>query len=212
MIRVMFIDLETTGLPKQPSYDYYYDPKQTNHYDTSRIVQLCVITYDIDQKDPENSVKKSEHNYIIRPDGFVIQNAEIHGIDHNLASFAGITLADAMRNIKDDIAECKLLVAHNLGFDKNVLLSELYRTNLAEYVPYIISMSEFCTSKGCSNLTKIPFNKFKYKQPKLSELYQFLFKKTANGLHDALVDTRYMVECFFELIKIGYISISVKQV
>lgn len=208
MIRTLFIDLETTGLPKQPCWDQYYDPRQTEHYDSSRIVQICAITYDIDQKDPSKSVKKSEHDYIIKPDGFVIQNVEIHGIDHNMASFSGITLASAMRNMKDDITDCKLLVAHNLGFDKNVLLSELYRMNLSEYVPCITSMSEFCTSKGCTNLTRIPFNKTKFKQPKLSELYEFLFKKKATGLHNALFDTRIMIECFFDLMKIGYISLT----
>lgn len=206
MFKVMFIDLETTGLPKQPCYDKYYNPAETKHYDKSRIVQIAVITYEIHAT---NHTKKSEHNYIIKPDGFVIQNAEIHGIDHNLATFAGITLADAMSHMLADITDCKLLVAHNLGFDKNVLLSELYRTGLRNYITVINSMSEFCTSKGCTNLTRIPFNKFKFKQPKLSELYKFLFKKDAIGLHDALKDTRIMTECFFELLKIGYISIKV---
>lgn len=202
----MFLDLETTGLPKQPSYDYYYDPRQKEYYDSSRVVQIAVLTYEIDRNNILPAVKKAEHNYVIKPDGFIIQNAEIHGIDHNFATFAGITLADAMKNIKKDIEDCKLLVAHNLGFDKNVLLSELYRMNLSEYAPIINSMSEFCTSRGCTNLTKIVYSKDKYKQPRLGELYKFLFKKEATGLHDALTDTRVMVECFFELIRMGYIS------
>ena len=209
-IKVMFLDLETTGLPKQPSYDYYYDPRQKEYYDTSRVVQIAVITYEIDIDGKSPPVKKSEHSYIIKPEGFIIQNAEIHHIDHNLASFAGITLAEVMKNIKPDIQGCKLLVAHNLGFDKNVLLSELYRMNLSEYVPIINSMSEFCTSRGCTNLTKISYSKDKFKQPRLGELYKFLFKKEATGLHDALQDTRVMVECFLELIRIGYISLGVR--
>lgn len=212
MIRVLFIDLETTGLPKQPCYDYYYDPKQVSYYEQSRIVQIAAITYDVDCKEPSKSVLVAEHDYIIKPNGFVIQNSHIHGIDQTLASFAGITLADAMSRIADDLNGCKLLVAHNLGFDKNVLLSELYRMDLQKYIPVISSMSEFCTSKGCSNLTKIPFNKSKFKQPKLAELYKFLFKKEAVGLHNALNDTHIMIKCFLELLSTSYISLKTPAV
>jgi DNA polymerase III epsilon subunit-like protein len=213
MVKVLFLDTETTGLPKQPCYDYYYDPNQIGHYDSSRVVQIAALVYEIESDAKTGEVSASllhEHDYLIKPDGFLIQNSHIHSITQSLATFAGITIKDAMDKIVPDLKDVHLMVAHNLGFDKNVLLSELYRNELPEYAQVVASMSEFCTSKGCTNLTKIPFNSKKFKQPKLIELYKFLFGEEVSGLHDALQDTRVMVKCFIELIKRKYISIEVK--
>lgn len=217
MVDIAFIDLETTGIPKQPSYDYFYDPKESKYYDDSRIVQITVSIYQVDlgADNDGKSKKLAEHDYIIKPEGFIICNQHIHHIDHNLATFAGITLDEAMALIAPDIKNCKLLIAHNIGFDKHVLLSELYRKDsLSKYVNIITSMSEFCTSKGCTELTKLPFkgNKSfkgkKYKEPKLNELHKFLFNNDAKDLHNSLNDTRVLVKCFFELMRIKYISIT----
>ncbi len=65
----------------------------------------------------------------------------------------------------------------------------------------INGMKYFCTSKGCKNITKIRYSASEFKQPKLSELYKFLFKKEMVDAHDALVDTKALVECFMELRK-----------
>ena len=46
-----------------------------------------------------------------------------------------------------------------------------------------------------------------FKLPKLSELYFFLFNKNADGLHDAIVDTTVMLECFYEMLRRNYIKL-----
>ena len=166
MVKVVFIDTETTGLPVQPCYDYYHDPKQIGYYDSSRVVQIAALVYEIDVEEKTGEVKAvllHEHDYIIKPEGFLIQNAHIHSITQSMAVFGGISFEDAMNKITPDLKDVKLLVAHNLGFDKHVLLSELYRRDMVLHANALLALSEFCTSKGCTEITKIPYNGKKYK-------------------------------------------------
>ena len=46
------------------------------------------------------------------------------------------------------------------------------------------------------NILKLPGN-YGYKNPKLSELYEFIFKKKPTDLHNSLKDTEILVEIFF---------------
>lgn len=229
-MRIAFIDLETTGLPKQLGYDKYYPYQQVKQYNTSRIVQIACITCEVDfdkvryNSEYKESVSKgklfeekikqytfikilSKHDYIIKPDDFEIKNHNIHGITNETAAFAGITLSDAKEKIKKDIMNCEALIAHNIIFDKNILLSELYRIHENELINHINNMSTFCTSKGCADVTKIRYNSTKYKQPKLVELYSHLFGTDIDkGLHDAIYDIENTVLCFAELVNRKYID------
>lgn len=100
-----------------------------------------------------------------------------------------------------------MLVAHNIIFDKNILLSELYRIKDRALIRHIQDIANFCTSRGCADITKIPFNSKKYKQPKLVELYSFLFGiDIRHGLHNALYDIENTVLCFTELIKSKHVD------
>jgi len=203
-MRIGFIDLETTGLPQQPSYDVYYPYTQLKRYTNARIIQIALIVYDVDEKNETKLV--SEHDYVVKPDGFEIKNSHIHGIKQSEAEFVGINFIDAVNKLSKDLESCDTLVAHNILFDRNVFLSELYRYGQNDLIYKINSMNYFCTSKGCTEVTKIRFNAREYKQPKLKELYKFLFKEEPVGLHNALHDTRAMIKCFFEMLKRGILK------
>lgn len=211
-MRVAFLDLETTGLPYQPKFDVYHPYTELMHYENARIVQLALLVYDIpDSLAPASASSsiaaspdykfKAEHTYVIKPDKFEIRNSHIHKISNAMALFAGIEFTEVISKIWDDLKTCDVLVAHNILFDKNILLSELHRYGLAEPIHKINSMKSFCTSKGCANITRLRYNSNKFKQPKLSELYRFLFEKDMADAHDALVDTKALVQCFMELRK-----------
>ena len=233
-MKLLFLDLETTGLPKTIGYSMYHPYQQIIYYDSSRIVQIALLVYEkiltdneaidnliseivdhtvnntnananrtlVERKiNTENFKLIKEHNYIIKPDNYEIKNDKIHNISHQMAEFVGIPFIDAIKNIKDDLATGDLLVAHNLIFDKNVLLSELYRYNLHDECKLVNDLPTFCTSVNCAHITKIRYNNREFKQPKLSELYRHLFNSDATNLHDALQDTRVMVKIFFELLR-----------
>jgi DNA polymerase III epsilon subunit-like protein len=232
VIKIAFLDLETTGLPKTVSFNRYHPYEETKHYNNSRIVQIAVIVCEIDEKmlsefveNKENKICSSDiltniratypfikinttHNYIIKPDGFVIKNANIHNITQSMACSIGLPFKDAIELIEPDLEECKILVAHNIIFDKNILLSELHRYGIRSVINKIKYMKEICTSKCSNNITKIPYNSSQFKQPKLSELYYFLFNKHAEGLHNALTDVSVTLLCFAELFAKKYWSIN----
>jgi DNA polymerase III epsilon subunit-like protein len=238
IMKLLFLDLETTGFPTKVSFDKYHPYTQVAYYDTSRVVQLALIVYesvddhgtgsntDTDADDSEklrlcdtddtkvveskntNKFKLiAEYDYIIKPDKFEIKNPDIHGITQQMAEFAGVEFKQVIADIKKEFATGDLLIAHNIIFDKNVLLSEMYRYKLFEECKLFKAISTFCTSKQCANLTKIRFNAREYKQPKLSELYEFLFKEKAKNLHNALYDTRAMVRIFMELLRVKFITL-----
>lgn len=203
-MKVLFLDLETNGLPQQISYNCYYSYDQISKYRTSRIVQLAYILCDINIDSSETKIL-SKKDYIIKPNGFIINNDDIHGIKHNYAALNGLSLLEVVNNIKNDFINAELLVAHNVLFDKNVLLSELFRLELYDLINHINKIKTYCTSKGCVNFTKIKFRNT-YKQPKLSELYYCLFKKNIEGQHDAVHDTENLMRCFVELVNKKYIT------
>jgi DNA polymerase III epsilon subunit-like protein len=199
-MRICFIDLETNGIPKHPTFNVYYSYTQTKQYDSSRIVQIALIIYDVDETTNEFKLV-AQHNYIIKPDKFSIGNSHIHRITNTIANVAGIPFISAIDKVKNDLISCNTLIAHNILFDRNVLLSELHRYKIDAVIYAINKMNYFCTSLGCTNITKIRYNARQYKQPRLSELYKFLFKKDIKNAHDALIDTKALAECFIEMCK-----------
>lgn len=205
---VLFFDLETTGLPKQPGYNKYYSPKEISCYDSSRVVQIAIMLYEFNDLECK---KITEENFIIKPSDFKIENDHIHGISNLSANQTGIEFKTAIDKIYDHFIKTNLLVAHNAQFDINVLSSELYRHDMFDLASYIEKLPYICTSHSTTNLLKLKFNKYKYKQPKLIELYKWLFGKfppnMKNEQHNAVWDTQILSECFIELIKKKYIKI-----
>ncbi len=59
----------------------------------------------------------------------------------------------------------------------------------------------YCTMRSTTEVTKIGYNpKYKsYKWPKLEELHRVLFGEQVMGAHNAMVDVRATLRCFFEL-------------
>lgn len=224
-MKLVFFDLETTGLAEQIGYDQYYPYTDVDRYKNARIVQIAMIVYDIiDLNDfaaetiqPNRMLTTDEvkldyqqvrnyliaetavHNYIIKPEGFVIRNSDIHGIEDATARRDGFDFKDAMSLITNDVLAADTLIAHNIIFDKNVLLSELYRHGCLDLIRAIESKNTFCTSKECKLITKIKRGS-EFKQPRLAELHKFLFDSEAENLHNAIFDTKIMAKCFFELL------------
>ena len=47
------------------------------------------------------------------------------------------------------------MVAHNISFDKNILLSEIHRCNIPEMETYINKLDTYCTKNKGTSITKI---------------------------------------------------------
>lgn len=192
--RYIFLDLETSGLPKMMGFNKYYAYTDLNAYGSSRVVQLAMAVYD-------DSKLVETHNVLIKPIGYEIKNSEFHKITHEHALVYGINLIEMKEILNKLFTKNAVLIAHNVLFDKNVLLSELYRCNMEEICTLLEQMAVYCTCSNSVNITKIPFSTYSYKLPKLSELYEFLFHEHSVNQHDAMGDVETLVKIFFELQK-----------
>lgn len=235
---VLVFDFETTGLPKESWKNYEivktYDTRKgifmepSNETDFPYAVQLCYILYD-------NVLNKEKiFNEIIRlPDGVGItpESESIHKISLEITQGKNrkvknirtgkyrkqfhLTIEEVLKRFMKDFRKADIIVAHNIQFDKNMLLVEMDRLRkrpekkyniFQEYIQEIYhSDKEFCTARNGANICKIlavnKFGKEYYKIPKLSVLYQYLFGKFPNDekLHNALYDVVICLACFYKI-------------
>ena len=189
----LFLDTETTGLPKSSSNDLEKWP---------RVVQLAWSLYDRDGN------RESLNSFIIYPTDFTIppSSARIHGITTDRAKTEGISLYMVLPQFSADVEKAETIIAHNLDFDLPIINTEFLRcklgTNLSE-------KQKFCTMKtpGIVSWCKIPkASGYGCKWPTLTELYLLLFQEEFTGSHNAGADVEACAKCFFELRKRGIIE------
>jgi len=179
MTRSIFFDTETTGLP----INRYRDALVARN-NWPDIVSICWMVF-------EDRVHVKTENHIIKPDGWSIpaEAAAIHGITDTIAESEGVPLQGVLELFRADIAGCSRIVAHNLEFDKNVVLGA-YKWRLGVDPTFWPAKAEVCTAQVSKWEMKLPSRYPKaadpYKYPSLSELYKDTFGTTAPvGAHNA---------------------------
>lgn len=180
----LFIDTETTGLPdlKGMAWGHYPCFCDIAKYDSARIVQLSFIVTD------KQYNKLDLQDYIIKREGFDINNTEFHSITNDISDNDGIDFNEAFEAFYESLKKCDYIVAHNINFDRSVILSELYRRKLFHIIDEIDKKIPLCTMRHTKNIIKI-INKFgKYKFPSLKELYRFCFDKEIEHAHNSKYD------------------------
>ncbi len=191
---LLFLDTETTGLPK------YHATNDSEKW--PRIVQLAWSLYD------REGNRESQNSFIIYPMDFTIppDSARIHGITTERAKSEGVSLHKVLPLFNADVEKANIIIAHNADFDLPIIKTEFLRcrmaTNLAE-------KQKFCTMKapGIVSYCKIPNSSgTKNKWPKLTELHLHLFEAEFSGCHDASADVEACAKCYFELRKRGVIE------
>ena len=187
----IIFDTETTGLPRD------YNAPMSDVDNWPRLVQIAWQLHDARGK------LLSNHNYIIRPEGFTIPyNAEkVHGISTKRALAEGHDLKEILQVFREDVVQAKFLVGHNIGFDINVVGSEYLR---AELVMPFESKAELDTKDISTDFCALPGGKGgKFKWPTLTELHHKLFGVGFDDAHDAAYDVDATARCFFGLITQG---------
>jgi DNA polymerase III subunit epsilon len=187
----LFFDTETTGLPKN------WKAPITDLNNWPRLVQLAYLYYDISG----NFI--SGGDFIIKPVGFTIPSdaSRIHGISTEKAIEKGRVLLTVLQEFQDLINKSEYLVAHNISFDEKIVGAEFLRNSMPDC---IATKRKICTMQGTTNFCKID-GPYGYKWPKLSELYNKLFREDFEEAHNAAVDIHATAKCFWELKKLGII-------
>lgn len=185
----LFFDTETSGfINKRLSAD---DPKQ------AWIMQIALCLCD------EKRIY-TEFSSLIKSDGRSCTPGalKVHGISTNDCE-RGLFEDEALGIINYCFSNAHLLVAHNYSFDVELLSMFFQRRGRDEYSDYMRATPFFCTMKESTDLCMFPGRYGKYKWPKLTELYKFLFEEEMKDAHDALADVRATRRCYYELKKLG---------
>lgn len=200
---IMFMDVETTGLPKNehaPLTDFENWP---------RIIQIGWLVTDLNGVDQHNGI------FLIKPDGWVIPQEEFwvkHGFFTEKNEREGIPIDAALRPFITHLQPCMYMVSHNMAFDYKIIAAEMLRAQLKSERKAL----RICTKEASTNYCQIPFaNRKQYpgmrpqqwKWPKLSQLHQKLFGTDFEGAHDAMADVYAVKKCFFELVRRGIIQV-----
>jgi DNA polymerase III epsilon subunit-like protein len=190
---LLFLDTETTGLPKSSSNDFEKWP---------RVVQLAWSLYDRD------GTRESQNSFIIYPTDFTIpmNSARIHGITTERAKKEGESLHKVLPHFNADVEKAKTIIAHNLDFDLPIVNTEFMRCKLETN---LLKKQNFCTMKPREIVSwcKIPkASGYGYKWPTLIELHLQLFQEEFTGSHNAGADVEACAKCYFELRRKGIIE------
>ena len=103
-----------------------------------------------------------------------------------------------------DLDKVDTIVGHNVKFDKNVLLAELYRRKKNKTLNKFKSKTFKCTGEMSKTICNKPLgsNTSKLKFPRLVEAYDIIVKKPITyKLHDAMNDCILCSELYHKLIE-----------
>ncbi len=184
----LIFDLETIGLPKQLGWNNYYDPHKIKHYENSRVIELG---YMVCSKDGDII---REVSYLVQYDEDVeITNSHIHGITEDMVKRDGENITYVLDLLLKDLETVDNIIAHNIGFYYNILLSECYRLKYTKLIDCLKSKNQECTMKIGSIYMK------SRKSVKLIELFQNLFDVEIKQKHRALEDVDLSAKCYYKL-------------
>jgi DNA polymerase III subunit alpha len=186
----LIFDTETTGFPRNPNAPI------TDLDNWPRMVQLAWQLHDNKGK------LLSQHNYIIKPNGFDIpfKAEQVHGISTKRALEEGHELIKVLGIFITDLQKTKVLVGHNVEFDINVVAPELIRSGLTP--EQFVSIPKIDTCDSSIQFCQLPGGPGgKLKKPKLGELYRKLFGKEMEDAHDAAYDVEATAKSYFGLLQ-----------
>jgi DNA polymerase-3 subunit alpha len=180
--KILFLDTETSGFYRKPSDNPKKDPW---------IVEIAILVQEIDTED------------IIESEPIEI----LHGISVTKATHDGIFEKDIAAKVDTLLEDVDALCCHNTDFDFKFLFDLLVRHNKGGALYKLSTIPHICTMKAttdfCQLPHKSPYGKKSqaFKWPKLTELYEILFKESFPNAHCAYDDTKATIKCFVEVVK-----------
>lgn len=189
----LIFDTETAGLPRRGQVPYI------SVRSWPRLVQIAWVVCDDSQTVLE---KKST---LVKPEGFTIgqTSTQVHGITTERAKKEGADLCSVLLDFSRAAARSTVAVAHNITFDKHVIVAECIRSGLD--LPFRRTHN-VCTMESSRKVCGIKRNG-RYKWPTLVELHMTLFGADYKGHHDAEHDVAACARCFFELRRRGILKV-----
>lgn len=178
---IMILDTETTGLPKQRPFN----PSNLMAYDGARMIELGYIIYDNKGKEIKRFDKLIYHKRLS------IKNSFIHGITQEICRKKGDTIQQVLEEFQEDLKIVDTVICHNVNFDKNIILNEIFRSNMNELYVEFQNKNTLCTLEKTKELYG--------KRTKLITWYNKLFPdEDIVQTHRALDDVEMTSKCYFK--------------
>ena len=113
-MKLLIFDTETTGLPRRRN------ARLQDTHDWPFIVQLSWIVYDASM----NKLEKVRDEVVHLPPGLGIckESTKIHGITNKRMLAEGVDIKSLLKEFVRDVKRCKILIAHNIEFDRKVIM------------------------------------------------------------------------------------------
>jgi len=180
----LIIDVETTGFPQRDGLPYGQNPpfEKINMYDSSRIIQISIMVC------CENLEQVELKDFIVKADDFTICNSEFHGITHEISLNKGVSFTEIAKELSSCLKHVSHIIAHNANFDICIIKSELYRIGLSTIIDEIKTKKILCTMNDTKSIVNAKNSCGRIKDPKLSELYNFVFKADIENEHNSKYD------------------------
>lgn len=190
----IIFDTETTGLPKD------YNAPINNLINWPRLVKISWGLYD------EKFKLIELKDYLIKPEGYEIPfiSTKIHGISTKYAIEKGYKINYVLKKFNKIINKYNFFIGHNVFFDIKIICAEFFRIKKKNF---LYKKKIIDTKEKSINYCAIKIGKEKLKWPTLTELYKKLFNDTFIA-HDSKSDVLATSKCFFELLRIGIISLN----
>lgn len=192
---VLFVDTETTGLPKNWSSPISDDRAWPS------AVQVAWVIFD----SSGNKVKEENH-YISNADVAVSSGAlKIHGLTSDFLKVNGIDRKQVLQHLKRDLDHYDpLVVGHFVELDLHVLGADFHRTSIeADLFNYPV----YCTMLGSDTFVRKPWVRYL----SLKDLHEHLFGHAKEDLHNALTDAHITASVFFEMKARGLLTTDLMQ-
>lgn len=195
-MKIIIFDTETIGLP----IDYKASYEDVNNWPRIMSLAWCL-------SDDLGNVLNSQY-HMIKPDGWEVPTDKFwtdNGYSTERSEREGKPIKEVLDLFMADIMQADILVCHNLSFDHRLTWAEFIRAGMQPRS----GMHKICTMMKSTSYCKLPGKNGKgYKWPKLEELYEVLFGKQMENAHDALADVMACKDCFFELHRLGVITLT----
>lgn len=195
----VFLDTETTGVPRgrramPPSMCQW-----------PRLVQVAWAAYG------EEGSCLTVEAHLVYPTDFAIPAAatRIHGISTARAKLEGLALGWVIeRFLRTTREHGRVLVGHNVAFDRNVIAAEMCRLGYSKAMVEMEfgAMRHLCLMRTTVTYCRILGRFGKAKYPTLAELHQKLFGDKPRLCHTAPADVEATARCFFRLRELGVIG------
>lgn len=133
----------------------------------------------------------TEGDYLIQQTTKIPDKAKnVHGITDEECKNEGKELTEVLKKFSQDVEGCRIVVGHNVMFDKKIIEAEFLRCNIPKPFKYFKKYDTMTIGKKNLGVTKYP---------KLTELHKRVLSSNLANVknHRAIVDVKMTAQLFF---------------